>query len=393
MAIAKEISNQFTPGQNNHLLNAWQRIMGASIWHWNQAIGKNAPLETAYDKAGQAYLQFEREMIARFMEQALIKVAHELNYWPLPAWFSDVQFIGKGKPIQNQTFRTRWPKLIALGQRAQSLIEAGSAVVYSDPYTLGLNTQAAVSVVTTIDASEVKAFFTINDGLFTPAGDVRFEIEPLEALSIAGTVALTGHASQFISPLLVWYKPYVTTDPNLNRPNQVDTTDAANFVTTVDLYRVYNDTSVGIEVLAGDGTVLQTYTGEILDPDNGIVRIGNLCDTLCYTKTPYTVKIFYYAGLPLVNGFMDNEMLEAITMLANADMNNKLTGFSSWILNQWENHRRPMIENVGNGSISLLSPGEANNPFGLRTGQVQAWRSVSDRAYMKAGKLTQGWKW
>lgn len=394
MAILKEISNQFTPGQNHHLLNAWQRLMLEDIWHFNQIIGKGAPLETSYDKGGTVYLQKERELIGRHLEQCLMKVAHEVNYWPSPAWFTDTQFIGRGVPLRNQTFRTNWVKIIEFGQRASSLIQANVAVTYSDPTSIGIDTLATITVLNVNEAvNEVQFFFRTADGALG-AGDPRYEIDPLTITKSGTTITATGHRALFALPTL-WDTPYTTTDPNLNRPNAGDTQNAANFVTQVDCYRVYNDTGANIQVLAGDGTVLETFTGEILDADVGIYRLGGLCcNASCWTKPAYTIRTNYHAGLPLVNGFMDSEFIEGIIHFANARMIDKLSGMSSWTLNQWQTDTYPMVANVGNNqSISVLSPSDAQNPFGLRTGEVRAWQMASDRRFMKAGKLTQGWKW
>lgn len=394
MAILKEISNQFTPGQNHHLLNAWQRLMLEDIWHFNQIIGKGAPLETSYDKGGTVYLQRERELIGRHLEQCALKIAHETNYWPCPAYFTDHQFVGRGKPLRNQTFRTNWARLIEFGQRGSSAIQSNVVVTYSDPTGIGIDTLATITVLNvTVPASEVQFFFRTADGA-PAAADPRYEIEPLTITKSGTTITATGHRALFVMPTL-WDQPYVTTDPNLNRPNAGDTQNAADFVTQIDCYRVYTDTSANIQLLAGDGTVLETFTGEILEYDGGIYRLGGLCcNSSCWSQPPYTIKVNYRAGLGLVNGFMDNEFMEAIVEFANARMIDKLSGMSSWTLNQWQTHSYPMVANVGNNaSISLLSQSDAQNPFGLRTGEVRAWQVANDRRFMKAGKLTQGWKW
>src|SRR5262245_5303435 len=110
----------------------WQSEMLEDIWLFNQIIGKGAPVQTSYDKGGTVYLQKERELIARHLEQAIQNIAHTLNYWPCPAWFQDTQFVGRGIPFRNQTYRTKWANVIELGKRATSLIQSGVSITYSD---------------------------------------------------------------------------------------------------------------------------------------------------------------------------------------------------------------------------------------------------------------------
>jgi hypothetical protein len=98
MAITLSTSNNYTPGQNHHYLNAWPRIMMEDIWHFNQCAGIGAPVQTANDKGGVVYLQKEREYIARHLESAAGRMAQDLNYWICPAYFSEVIPIGKGRP-------------------------------------------------------------------------------------------------------------------------------------------------------------------------------------------------------------------------------------------------------------------------------------------------------
>lgn len=392
MAIAKTPSNAYTPGQNNKLLNAWPDIMQESIWHFNQAAGQGAPYLTSPDKAKQVYLQPEREMIARNLEAAIGMIGYQLSYWPRPAYFEDEHILGNAWPIQWQTFKTVWKKVIQLGQRKTSLIQADVNVTYSDPQSYGIDTKATIQVTTAVSASEVSAFFRSADGALG-AGDYRYELEPLTASASGGIVTLTGHRALFVRPDRIWDNPYTLNNPNNNDPNAADTQQANDFVEKVDIYRVYNDNTTAVNVLAGDGTILQSFVGEVIDGENGIIRMGgDFCTATCWTKAPYKMTVSYQAGLPLVNGNMDSEMLDAIIALANARMFNRPINMSSHTLNRWERDAGAMIQQSSGQSYSLLSPGEANNPFGLRTGEVMAWRICSRRYVALGGKLTHSWR-
>lgn len=392
MAIAKTPSNSFTPGQNNKLLNAWPEIMQESIWHFNQAAGQGAPFLTSPDKGKQVYLQPEREIIARNLEAAIGMIGHELSYWPRPAYFTDYKILSRAWPIEWQTFKTDWKKVIQLGSRTMSLIQADVNVTYSDPQSYGIDTLATIQVTTAVSASEVVAFFRTADGGLS-AGDYRYEIEPLTATASGGVVTLTGHRSLFVRPDTIWNNPYTLNNPNNNDPNAADTQQANDFVEKVDIYRVYNDNTTAVNVLAGDGTVLASFTGEIIDFENGIIRMGgDFCTSTCWTQAPYRMSVNYQAGLPLVNGNMDSEMLDAIVALCNARMFNKPINMSSWTQNRWQRDSDPAIQQAAGQAYSLLSPADAKNPFGLRMGEVIAWRVCGRRYVALGGKLTHQWR-
>jgi hypothetical protein len=391
MAVAIEPSNGNTPGQNNKLLNAWQREMSEDIWHFNQCAGAGAPFLTSPDKGKNVYLQPEREMLARALEGAIGKMSDSLMFWPRPAYFQDIHILGNASPIQWQTFKTDFKKVIQLGQQKYTLIQPGVAVVYSDPQSYGVDTLATIQVTTTVDPTQVVCFFTATDSGY-PAGDTRFEIEPLNATVSGGVVTLTGHRALFVKPAAKWFTPYILNNPNNNDPNFADTSSAIDFVTTVDVYQVSNDTTLAINILAGDGTVLQSFAGELIEPENGIIRMSNnFCNDVCWSQAPYKMSVNYQAGLPLVNGYMDSEMQSAIVGLANAQIDFEPTNMSSWTLVRFKRDSEPMVQRTSGQGYSLLRPGEVNNPFGLLAGEVKAWRVCSRRYIALGGKITQGW--
>lgn len=391
MAIALRNSNSETPNQNNCVLSTWADIMlitaNASLWHFNQVSGAGAPFNTSNDKEGGVYLQTERELIARAMEQALVTVGHELNYWPRPAWFTETQPIGRGAPVRLQDFRTRYQKLIALGTRATSLIDDNVIVTYSDQYGTGIQDLASVTVTTTVADDEIQLYFKTADGAPT-ACHQRYRIEPVTVVDNGnGTKTIRGFRGLFVKPS-IWAVEYDLTDPNSKTPNAADTADNNDFVTAVDVYRVYTDDSTALQVIAHDGTVLESFAGEIDDYEWGIVRAGgNWCSSSCWSRSPFKVKINYYAGAELVNGIMDNDLASAVVALANCNMDMKLTHMHYWAISMWQAQTNPLAQ----GNTPLLSATEARNPFGLRAGQVQAWKTVSRRMNVKGGKLTQNW--
>lgn len=384
MAIAKTVSNNLTPGQNHHFLNAWSLIALENIWHFNQCAGIGAPVQTANDKGGVVYLQTEREMLARALESAALRMSQDLNYWVCPAYFQDEIRIGRARPAQGQIFRGRWGKLIELGSRAQTLIQASVPVTYSDPTGSGVNDTATVTVVTAIADAEIRLYFRTTDGA-PAAGDVRYEIEPITVSSSGGTATITGHRALFVKPT-EWQKEYISTDPNLNQPNIVDTATAAGFVQFVDVYRVYTDTAANIGLYSANGTLLQTFTGEIQNNDLSAFRMGDLCGSFCWDYPPSRLLVNYKAGSPLVNGLVDSELLEAMFAYACGNTLTKLSKMSYWTQETWERYNKPMVEAVGGNIVPVATRMEANSGYGARTGQVKAWTTVKDRRMERGGR-------
>lgn len=385
MAITLTTSNNVTSNQNHHFLNQWTQELLEDIWHFNQCAGPGAPVQTANDKGGTVYLQKERELLARGLEQAAGRMADILNYWLCPAWFSETIPLGKGYPIGNQIFQGRWLKMIALGQRAQTLIQAGVAVVYSDPNNVGVNDTATITIVTGIANAEIKLYFQVADGAPT-AGDYRYEIEPTVITDSAGTVTITAHRALFVKPS-EWAREYIVNNPNLNSPNIVDTANASpSFVTAVDVYRVYTDTSANIQLLDSDNVVLQTYTGYIVDAELSAFRMGDLCADIC-GGWPAFIRVNYKAGSPLVNNNIDNELFEACCAFTAANQMSKLAKMSYWALDRWEQWHRPMIETINGAIIPVASKSQADSGFGARTGQVKAWDVCMSRGIIKAHKI------
>lgn len=384
MAIVKTVSDNITPGQNHHFINQWPVVALENIWHFNQCAGIGAPAQTANDKGGLVYLQTEREMIARALESAAMRMAQDLNYWICPAYFQQEINIGYGSPIQAQTFRLRYLKLIELGSRAITLIQANAPVSYTDPNNTGVADTATVQVMTSVADSEIKLFFRTTDGA-PAAGDTRYEIEPLEVTSSGGLATLTGHRALFVKPS-EWAREYIATDPNQNQPNIVDTAAAAGFVTAVDVYRVYTDTNANISLYARNNTLLAHFTGEIQDNDEAVVRMGDLCGQYCWDYAPARVVINYRAGSPLVNNLVDSELLDAAFAYACGNQLTKLTKMSYWTQETWERYNKPMVDTIGGNVVPVATQLQAHSAYGARTGQVKAWEVVRDRRMVRGGR-------
>lgn len=386
MAIALDVSSDITPNQNKCLLNAWPKLLMENLWHFNQAAGIGAPVQTSNELGGTIYLQKEREYIARHLESAADRLCDDLNYSIRPMYFQDTIPIGGGYPIQGQLHTARYFKMIELGKRAQTLIQAGVAVAYSDPNSVGVNDTATITVVTAIANAEIKLYFQVSDGAPT-AGDVRYEIEPTVITDSLGTVTIKAHRALFVKPSQ-WAREYVASDPNFNSPNVVDTANGSTgFVAAVDVYRVYTDVTDNVQLQAADGTLLDTYTGEIIDYRLSTFRLGDWCSTWC-GGYPQRMVVNYKAGAALTNGHIDNELYEACAAMAAAAMPATLSKMSYWTLDQFDKWHKPLTESINGTLVPVATKSQANNPYGARAGQIMAWDTVTNRRINKGHKLT-----
>lgn len=382
MAIAKTVDN-------NLLLNAWQRVVDENEYSFNQVAGKGAPLNKNCD----VYIQSDRETIARALDQSLKKIARVLRYWPRPKWFQGTLHLGAGVPTRFEYLQTNtteeggsW-KLIEFGQRATTLIDDNATVTYSDS-GYGVNDTATISVATSVtNPDEIQIFFRTADGA-PGAADPRYQIEPARVSISGGVATIVASRWLFVKPNTIWDVPWVVGDPNNRERNKADSANtSSNFVTDVDVYRVYNDTTTQLELLDTNNDVLDTFTAEIVDDELGGFTFTRDCwdSWRCYCHHPTRLRVSYRAGQPLVNGYMDAELEDAIVRLANVLMPVELCTFQAPTKNRWENDRNPMVQQ----NISVLTPADLKNGFGSTlAGAVYAWRTAVDRSIASGGKIT-----
>lgn len=212
------------------------------------------------------------------MRQAEDTAAKYLGYYPLPKWISEEEHVltssyvpeyygfanSRGMP---KSVLTRWGKVLELGVKALSLIEADAAIVYSDSDGDGYDETATVSVITTVtDEEEIAVFY--------PDETESWEIRPVEISLSGGTATITFRRELAVLPDLIERMPSPS-DPHL----VIDGDDDANFLTTVDVYRRYTDTSQqvvfyvepDVSCSGGCSPTEATGCGYIRDANRGIV--------------------------------------------------------------------------------------------------------------------------
>lgn len=221
-------------------LDRWAKMLSLSPVHFNGAAGSDIWLD--YGSCEDVWPQYawqidkeiaSREEVAMAIGNAERDIANVLGYWPAPVWSVDEMHAYPHGTRGVKTIEAEWGKIISPGKRAVSTIEAGATVAYSDPDGDGWAELATITVATDVtDKREIKVFTA---GL---GGVAEWEIRPLRNVVLSGgNAVITVDAWLLLDPDL-WEK-----HPSTDGFAAINITVAANFVDTVDVSRVYNDTT------------------------------------------------------------------------------------------------------------------------------------------------------
>lgn len=378
--------------QHNHyaLLNRWQAVLDVNEWHFNQAAGAGAPY--IGDNCTEVWIQPEREHVASALYKAVNKMKTALGYWPRPVYTSEIIPLGRGYPYQFQHLQTEVGKIIEFGQRAVTLIDDAVAVAYSDADGDTVPDLATIQVTTGVSDAEIAVFFRTADGAFA-AADERYEITPITVTSSGGVVTITAPRAYFVKPS-EWAKPWDISDPNKREKNDIDTASPDGFVTAVDVYRVYTDTTTPLQVVSDpiytqssdlDMNLATTGVARIVNADLGLFEARVESCTGCQGPIE-SVRVYYKAGAALQYGHMDSELEEACIRLANTLMPQQPTTLCDTTWNMWAEDRQSMkVDNM-----VIAQEKDLGNPFGMKQGQIAAWHVVNDRKIRRGGKVTVG---
>jgi hypothetical protein len=338
-------------------------------------------------------LQPQRDEVALALNNAYNKIVGVLEYYPRPTWITEeITPLHWSNPYQLQTLQTRYKHLIEFGSRGTTVISAGQAVVYSDVDGDGVDDTATITVAagSLTNTSEIQIFFQVADGA-PAAADELWEIEPATVALVGANFVITAHRSLFVKPSTIWAVPYTYDAGNLDTPHYADIQVAGDFVTAVDVYRVYNDTTNAVQLVSDDyiGTcncsaVTSTYSAagaRITNPRLGIFEVRpTACGCNGFIES---VKINYRAGLALVRGAVDPTLAEAIIRYANTHFGQPPLALSDRVNEKWTYDRSPEDR-------ELLTPDVIHNPFGIQRGSVFAWRTINNPRFAigKGSKLT-----
>lgn len=408
-------------------LDTWAKIMGIHPLHFNQVRIDTDPHcdNIMFQHEWQTADHVSREEIARAIAEAEAKIESQLGYHLCPTWDVDewhdtirpkisefLNFNSSDVRGFNQTVRANWGYMISGGIRSKEVIDAAASIVYSDADSDGYDETATVSVPTTVaDKNEIAVYYPGKNG------EDSWEIRPIEVSIATGIATIIFRREQAI----IASKLDVLDTENAEAIGTVD----ADFLTTVDVYRKYNDPQSQASFLwepftnncgtcNGDGCANCAYTiqtGCFLirgDPRQSIVSYkpatwdsdGLVFDTASWSlnRQPDIVRLYYYSGWRNKNqnyvSRMDTEWERTVAYMAAAMLDRPACECSADTWNRWrqdltlvqgDEDGRPFFREPGSGITG--GRGITGNPFGTRRGEVYAWNKVSSLIKATAVRL------
>jgi hypothetical protein len=404
-------------------LDRFARIFGLNPAHFSGAAGVSgglAPMPEAqscssvwFQHPWQSNDKVSREELAEAILGAEEEIARALGYWPAPTWICEEvkqypehhrpdefgeNFNVRGMPI---SVPTKYGKVISGGQRTVTFIgtPAGAQIVSTDPDGDGWNELRTITFPTSVtDPCEIKVYYAGHNG--EPQWEIR---NPISKVISGGNVIIIFYAWQLINPALWEALPSETRPAALNL-------NSAIYVTSVDLYREYNDETAdesefywepSCDLLdcscGGAGCPTCTLTTQmgclhVRDAHAGIVVpmpgtydrvLGEWqSEEFSVCRRPDFVKIWYYAGdidnRKLCDGSCDplsEYWAKTIATLATARLRKPLCGCGT---SATEFERLQMDYSIGEANKFFnATPEDMSNPFGYKVGEIIAWRRVS----------------
>jgi hypothetical protein len=415
MAIKNPLPRTILP------LHTYAKLLGLNPMHFSGAVAPThdvMPLEGCDDiwfkYEWQDNDKVSRWEIAEEIQTAEQEVANFLGFWPAHYWTENElvnyphpferSYRGNGRNISGRakSVHLRYGKFINPGARTLALIDTPT-VVYSDEDSDGYSETATITAATTLtDVNEIKIFFA------TMSGALEWEIRPVQSKSIAGgNVTIVVDSWQLIDPEL--YEALPTSAGNI----AIDVSTTANFVTTVDVYREYIDTTASPVsffwengYLAGTpfvcpscGTIGCTVCG--YDSQNGcmIAREHHTGEIVMYPATydadnaswqvsqwspcvePDFARVAYLSGdqsqeylQGRTHDPLSLSMAQVITWIATARLPRPLC--TCGIAQEKVTYLGRDMANFTAGDTFFLTPDAMNCPFGTRRGEVMAWRRL-----------------
>lgn len=383
MAISKfpgsSVQNILPPTQ---LLHFWQEYNYENVWRFNQVTGDDVILNRY-----EVYVQDDREEIATGLTQAYQMMLSRLRFPLVNQWITERIQLGHAEPSAFQPLNLTYGQINEIGVRTKTLIESGAAIVYSQSQAaLTQDDTATITLVGTgtIDPDEVHIYYPGQS-----ANDI-YEILPITvtySAAAGGTLTITAHRANFVD-LDIINRPYEWANPT--DKNAALTSNAGDFITTVDVYRVYADATSAVtfgydpiycQCTDLDTSLTDAGVARIVDAELGTVQVRRECCTTsnsCGCYYPQFVDISYSAGYG--NNLL---LLQALVHYANTFIPETLCPENDRGKNRF----------VYDNAQSVVSPSLVNNPFGTLNGQLDTWRLVENAALPTAAKMTRQTRW
>lgn len=393
----------------------WFRYMGIHPLHAEQVRLEETPNQICSD----IYFQHEwqtadhvsREEIARAIKEAEDRIEQFLGFHLTPCWEYDEWHMTarvnqqdlvnhNGADIRGfkSSVHADWGWFISGGIRGSTLLDADATIVYTDPDGDGYDETAKVVVATTVtDKNEIRIYYPGKDGAD------NWEIRPTQVVISGGNATIT-----FRRELVVVEEKLEAFD--IEGMEAVGTVDD-DFISKVDVYRVYNDPSKQAtflwepfaNVCASCASVgcsqcsFNTQEGCLIsrsDPRQSIIGFSPatwdadeedfLTQPWSLTRMPEVVRLYYYSGWRNKNASytsrLDDRMARMIAYYAAALLDRPPCECSADVWRRWRQDLSMDSGDEDGQPIFRTPSGSLDNPFGTRRGEVNAWRMINSQS-------------
>lgn len=336
-----------------------------------------------------------REEIAQAIQTAEEHLARYLRFPVAPTWIRAERHVfplpaNPSLPTAVFTPRYDWMTLqldqgyiISGGVEAFSVVSAGAAIVYSDTDLDGYKETATITVATSLtDPAEIALFYpSVN-------ADTAWEIRPITVTISGGNATIVCRREQLV----------LAAKLTSLTPQSIDGLVDSNFLTTVDVYRRYNDPSQQVEFLwynepcQESAGVYVTQTGilQVRDSRLGLVAVQpatwdgtSAWDAVPFAecRPPDALRFWYHAGYPSGTlTYLDPMWERAVTYYALALLDRPLCGCKGIEaqLQRWREDLAMRRTGRAESASYALPSGALQNPFGTYRGALYAWERVKD---------------
>lgn len=355
-------------------LDEWARIMGYNRWLFNgfaQWPSDDRSCGAVWYQHPEQTDMATREEISEAISLAEDVISDYVGYNLLPRWDSievnpprfRVPGYRSNVNVFNKPKSVRMPKahVYALGQVTKTLIEAGATITRIDKDGDGFNETAQLTVanLTDTDVNEVRVYYPGEDA------DDAWEIRPIK---------ISGNNIEFP----IWAIPLKRLIENL-APIEIDPALTTNYLETVDVYRVYNDTTTQVTlVYQPDSACNETECTYATVGNCGYVQnreLGYVVYNPRLYEEPDEIWVNYYSGWrrngirPLVE--IDSYWAKAIAYLSvgflDKPLHDNCGGIESQLPSRWQ-ERIDVRQQDGTSARSVaITQFMAENPFGILT--------------------------
>jgi|SRR5262245_13678108 len=379
-------------------LDEFAKLIGVHPLHFNQVYVPDIADAVICDVpilqySWQASARIGREDLAEAISLAEMNLTEQLGFTPLPDWVVNDE-VAPGKsynPLVNKSYfglrhelvtaQASRGYIIAGGVEAKTLIQSGVGVTYHDDDGDGYKESAVivVSSIGSIPATEIGVYYPGTNG------DDAWEVRPLRDVQVGVDAVITVDRHQLVRPELL----------ESFSPRGVDGMDDTSFLTTVDVYRHYNDVSrqvthiwdttsgyCGISCYACQHGSVDGCLG-IRDSRLSVVSTSPavwdatsgkyIYDYCSMCRAPDRLKLNYYAG------WQDSSFKRIIARYAITFLQRPLcscqpveAAIKYWSADLAYQHSTP-VESIN----YRMSTGMLDCPLGTSRGAVHAWNFIS----------------